>query len=84
MAQENNKSKPDLYERGGSGDKTPRRGPRFSIYWIYALVAVVLIGFNVFKTGNPDLITTTEQEFKDQMLKNGDVYKIDHSPWLSL
>ncbi len=76
MAQENNKIKPDLYEKGG-GDKTPRRGPRFSIYWIYALVAVVLIAYNVFNFNKPDVQTTTEQEFKDVMLKNGDVEKID-------
>lgn len=79
MAQENNnKNKPDMYDRGsGGGDKNPRRGPRFSIYWIYALVAVILIAFNVFKLNSPDIITTTEQEFKEKMLKDGDVQKID-------
>jgi AFG3 family protein len=76
MAQENNKIKPDLYDKG-NGDKTPRRGPRFSIYWIYALVAVILIAYNVFNINKPDVQTTTEQEFKEQMLKDGDVDKID-------
>ncbi len=76
MAQENNKIKPDLYEKG-SGDKNPRRGPRFSIYWIYALVAIILIAYNVFNINKPDVQTTTEQEFKEVMLKNGDVDKID-------
>ncbi|MEP6464995.1 MAG: ATP-dependent zinc metalloprotease FtsH [Parafilimonas sp.] len=76
MAQENNKIKPDLYDKG-DGDKTPRRGPRFSIYWIYALVAVSLIGYNVFNINKPDVQTTTEQAFKENMLKNGDVDKID-------
>ena len=76
MAQENNKIKPDLFDKG-SGDKTPRRGPRFSIYWIYALVAVILIAYNVFNINRPDVQTTTEQEFREKMLKEGDVEKID-------
>ncbi|HEX5154003.1 MAG TPA: ATP-dependent zinc metalloprotease FtsH [Parafilimonas sp.] len=79
MAQENNKNnnnKPDMYERGGN-EKPQRRGPRFSIYWIYALVAIILIAFNVFKFSAPDIQTTTEQEFKEKMLKDGDVSKID-------
>ena len=76
MAQENNKNKPDLYEKGGN-DNPPRRGPRFSIYWIYALVAVILIALNVFKLTKPDVSTTTEQAFKEKMLKGGDVLKID-------
>jgi cell division protease FtsH len=78
MAQENNKTKPDMYDRGGSGnEKTPRRGPRFSIYWIYALVAIILIAYNVFNFNKPDVQTTTEQEFMEKMLKNDDVDKID-------
>lgn len=67
-----------MFERGnGNNDKNPRRGPRFSIYWIYALVAVALIAFNLFKPGTPDVKTTTEQEFKEVMLRGGDVAKID-------
>ena len=77
MAQENSKNKPDLYEKGNDGDKTPRRTPRFSIYWIYALVAIVLIAYNVFNFNQPDVQKTTEQEFKERMLKGGDVNKID-------
>src|SRR6516164_6805220 len=76
MAQENNKTKPDMYERGGN-EKHPRRGPRFSIYWIYALVAIILIAYNVFNFNKPDVQSTTEQEFKEKMLKTGDVDRID-------
>jgi len=76
MAQENNKMKPDLYEKGGN-DKGPRRGPRFSIYWIYAFVAIILIAYNVLNLGYADIQTITEQEFKEKMLKTGDVAKID-------
>lgn len=76
MAQDNNKNKPDLFDKG-NGDKSPRRGPRFSIYWIYAIVAITLIAVNVFKFNSPDILTTTEQDFKEKMLKDGDVLKID-------
>src|SRR5207237_10464884 len=29
-------------------NNTPRKGPRFSIYWIYAIIFAVLIGFQLF------------------------------------
>ncbi len=78
MAQEKNKLKPDLYEKGSGGnDKGNRRGPRFSIYWIYAFVAIILIAYNVLNYGYADVQTVTEQEFKENMLKQGDVAKID-------
>ena len=58
----------------GSGDdpnQAPKKGPRFSIYWIYAIIAVVLIGANFFSM-SPDASTTTELEFRQQMLAAGD------------
>jgi ATP-dependent metalloprotease FtsH len=76
MAQEKNKLKPDLYEKGGGGSDK-RKGPRFSIYWIYAFVAIILIAYNVLNYGYADVQTITEQEFKNDMLKQGDVAKID-------
>src|SRR6478735_5342962 len=75
MAQENNKTKPDVYEKG-SNDKD-RRGPRFSIYWIYALIAIGLIGARFFSTESAPTKQITEQQFKQSMLKEGDVAKID-------
>ena len=66
MAQEKNKIKPDLYEKGSGNDKGNRRGPRFSIYWIYAFVAIILIAYNVLNYGYADVQTVTEQEFKEQ------------------
>jgi cell division protease FtsH len=62
MAQENNKSKPDLYDKS-NGDKSPRR-PRFSIYWIYALVAITLIAVNVFKFNKPDSLPRLNRTLK--------------------
>lgn len=83
MAQEDKKPKkefrniPGIPNGSGGDDKSPRRGPRFSIYWIYAIIAVVLIGANFFNF-SPDSAQTTELEFRQQMLSKGDVDKLDY------
>lgn len=72
MAQEDRNIKPHLPERE-QGDEKGRKGPRFSIYWIYALIAIVLIGaqfFNNWGTGNT--VRISEQNFYS-MVQNGDV-----------
>jgi AFG3 family protein len=56
-------------------DKTPKRGPKFSIYWIYAIIAVVLLGAN-FLPGTRSAVKTNELEFRQEMLSQGDVEKI--------
>ena len=33
---------------GEDPNQSPRRGPKFSIYWIYAIIFAVLIGFQLF------------------------------------
>ncbi|RYY41134.1 MAG: ATP-dependent metallopeptidase FtsH/Yme1/Tma family protein [Chitinophagaceae bacterium] len=55
MAQEpyNKDSKnriPRLPGRPGTpgGDNTPRKGPKFSIYWVYVIIFAVIIGFQFF------------------------------------
>jgi len=53
--------------------KSPK--PKFSIYWVYGLVAVALIGINYFYTaGGP--VESNWQEVKSQMLDKGDIQKI--------
>ncbi|MBY0476396.1 MAG: ATP-dependent zinc metalloprotease FtsH [Chitinophagaceae bacterium] len=55
-----------------SGDKKDTRKPfRFNIYWLYALIAAVLIGFNLFRGLAPDAIPTTQNVFEDSMLLKG-------------
>ncbi len=71
MSQENKSIKPG--QEKGDGQ---RKGPKFSIYWIYAIIAIVLLSANFLKLA-PDLTQTTEQEFKQQMLAQGDVEKLD-------
>jgi AFG3 family protein len=70
-----NQNRPGLPERP-SGDDKGKSGPRFSIYWIYALIAVVLIGANFWGKLGPDTIRISEQEFKS-WANQGDINKID-------
>ncbi len=73
MSQENKNIKPGSSQEKGDA---PRKGPKFSIYWIYAIIAIVLLSAQFMKFA-PDLTKTTEQEFKQNMLAKGDVEKLD-------
>jgi cell division protease FtsH len=58
------------------GDKKDGRKPfRFNIYWLYALIAAVLIGFNLYRGISPDAIPTSQVVFEDSMLMKGYVEK---------
>lgn len=72
-------------ERGGlnrmrprpeGNNNEPRKGPRFNIYWIWGALAVILLGFNLFSSFTPDARRINFDEFKKEMLSNGDVEKI--------
>jgi len=79
MAQEDKKNRPNFLERGGNGnndDRNQKRTPRFSIYWIYALIAVILIGYNFWSFDSSKVVKTNEKEFKENMLLTGDVEKL--------
>ena len=64
---------PKLSPDKGDGQK---KGPKFTIYWIYAIIAIILLSMQ-FMRMSPDLALTSQQEFIDQMLIPGDVQKID-------
>ena len=66
----------NIYGRGNEDNSKKSRGPRFNLYWIYAIIAVVLIGANWFQFSS-DIYETTEQEFKEKMIAAGDVEKMD-------
>ena len=53
---------------GGSG-KSPKRTPRFSFYWIYAVVFAVLIGMQLFGPLAPNMVKSNEKEFKELVAK---------------
>ncbi|MFT4022457.1 MAG: ATP-dependent zinc metalloprotease FtsH [Flavihumibacter sp.] len=59
----------------GNGND-PRKGPRFNIYWIWGALAVILLGFNLYSGFAPDARRINFDEFKTEMLSNGDVDKI--------
>jgi cell division protease FtsH len=57
-----------------NGDNnTPRKGPRFSIYWIYAIIFAVLIGFQLFNFSS-STADINQSQF-EQMIRNGEVAK---------
>ena len=58
-------------------NNTPRKGPRLSIYWVWAIIFAVLVGFQLFGSFTPDAKPiASEQEFKARMLEEGDVEKL--------
>jgi cell division protease FtsH len=63
---------PRFNNRPPGDDNSPRKGPRFSIYWIYAIIFAVLIGFQLFNPFSSSTGKTTPNEFK-QMVLQGDV-----------
>jgi AFG3 family protein len=79
MAQDDKKPRPNFMNRNSSGGGTPddkgKKTPRFSIYWIYAMIAVVLIGYNFFASGN-EPVNIDEKTFKEKMLLPGDVERL--------
>ncbi|BAV09926.1 membrane protease FtsH catalytic subunit [Filimonas lacunae] len=76
MAQDDKKTTPGFNDKGGD-DKGQRRGPKFSIYWIYAIIAAILIGYNLLNFNSANTQQTNEQEFKQNMVATGDVDKLD-------
>ncbi|HVB03444.1 MAG TPA: ATP-dependent zinc metalloprotease FtsH [Chitinophagaceae bacterium] len=60
----------------GSNDKTPRKGPKFNIYWIYAIIALVLIGMQYIDFHSKPL-EISFQDFAKNYLAVGDVDSLD-------
>ncbi len=64
---------------GGPGDDPnlpPKKGPRFSIYWIYAIIFAVLIGFQLFGPFSPNMAKISSLDFRNMITNNnGDIEK---------
>ncbi|MGZ8559814.1 MAG: ATP-dependent metallopeptidase FtsH/Yme1/Tma family protein, partial [Chitinophagaceae bacterium] len=60
---------------GEDPNQPPRKGPKFSVYWIYAIIFAVLIGFQLFGGPFSTSTATIDQEYFQQILKAGDVEK---------
>ena len=60
------------------GNKAPRKGPKFNIYWVYALILAALVGSTLFNGGlRPEASKVTELEVKQSMVLTGDVDKLE-------
>jgi len=55
----------------------PKKTPKFSIYWIYGIIIVLLLSYRLFDLGTPETLSITSLDFKNEMLAKGDVKKID-------
>src|SRR5580698_2278028 len=74
---QNDKNNFPRFRPRGDDDNGQRKGPKFSIYWIWGIIAAVLIGFNLFVSFSPDAHQINDLDFRRDMLANGDVDKID-------
>lgn len=64
-------------QQGSDKNRSPRKGPKFNIYWIYGIMVLLLLGLN-FWGGN--MGSSTEeisfQEFRQNYLDSGKVTKL--------
>ena len=74
-------NRPQRFDRrppGGPGgddpNQAPRKGPRFSIYWIYAIIFAILIGMQLFNPFSRNMAKINELDFKN-MIASGEVAK---------
>jgi cell division protease FtsH len=72
MYQQNSNKKPTEKPQG---KEDPKKKPRFNIFWIYGVLVLALITYNLFYNVNSSGIETDQQKFYT-MLKEGDVTKI--------
>ncbi|PUZ28798.1 AAA family ATPase [Chitinophaga parva] len=66
-------------EKGGnnfikSPDKSPKKGPKFNIYWVYAFIGIALLSMNLWPWEGPTEEISYKQ-FMTELLNSGD---IDH------
>ncbi|HWJ29842.1 MAG TPA: ATP-dependent metallopeptidase FtsH/Yme1/Tma family protein, partial [Flavisolibacter sp.] len=79
MAQDDSRQNDRNFTRMRPKDdgNAPRKGPKFNIYWIWAIIFAVLVGFQFFGSFTPDAKPLdSEQEFRTKMLETGDVAKL--------
>ncbi|MGB8190449.1 MAG: ATP-dependent zinc metalloprotease FtsH [Chitinophagaceae bacterium] len=55
--------------------ETPKRGPRFNIYWVWGIIAAILVSINIFSPFSPDAKRISYRDFQQMLLKE-DVSKI--------
>lgn len=80
---QNNQNRPPRFggrPPGGPGgedpNQGPKKGPRFSIYWIYAIIFALLIGFSMYGPLTQSTAKSSMLDFKT-MLTKGEVEKYE-------
>ncbi len=69
-------------EKGGNNyskgsDKTPKKGPKFNIYWVYAFIGIALLAMNfVLPFSSQPKELSGFKEFQQRFLRTGDVEKL--------
>ena len=62
---DNKQRLPKFSNRNGNGEgEPPRKGPRFSIYWVYAIIFAILIGFQIFGSMAMNTTEVTQNQFE--------------------
>lgn len=74
MAENNEKKKEGGFNFPPVGNGKNIKAPKFNGYWLYLLIAAVIIGFN-FLNLSTEPVKTNWQEVKTKMLEKGDVEK---------
>lgn len=59
-------------QNGEDPNQPPRKGPKFSIYWIYAIIFAVLIGIQIYGPFSPNM-KEIDQEYFEAILEKGDI-----------
>ena len=77
-----NDKKPPKLNSVFDEDKKQRKGPKFNIYWIYAIIGLALLSANFLKM-TPELYEVVEKDFKEKMLYTGDVDRVILYPLVS-
>jgi AFG3 family protein len=74
-SRQNDRNFPRFRPRDEGGGNN-RKGPKFNIYWVWAIIFAVLVGFQIFGSFSPDAKEITELEFY-RMMESGDVEKLN-------
>jgi AFG3 family protein len=75
MNQQNSKKKFGPDNIPPAGEDPNKKKNRFNIYWIYGIIFVAIVAYNMFRNVSSGGVETTQQRFYE-MLKQGDVEKI--------
>jgi cell division protease FtsH len=72
---QNNRRNIPGFRPKSDGGNNPRKGPKFNIYWIWGIVAAILLSFQFWGSVTPDGRIGSFKDFKEMLVK-GDVEKI--------